>query len=165
MKSYANWGPEIADTTWQRIRALPLALRPNTPSSGRAETLAKWDALLADGKRIAAVGNSDAAHAHQAGPYCARFTRYEYCFRAVNTHLLDEPLSGDVADDKRRILAAIGRGRVGRLRSAHPTNGFVFTARGLDKGTMGDTVRREIGATLQAVAPALCTLRLIRLVR
>lgn len=170
MSSFANevvrkLGPEMDDTTWQRIRALPLALRPEHAVVGpEVETLAKWDALLTEGKRVAAVGNSDAHGTPiRLGPIVREIYPYEYCFRAVNTHLLlDEPLSGDVKDDKQRILEAIGRGAgwVG-YDLPHPTNGFLFSARGSGKGTMGDTVQREIGVTLQVIAPALCTLRLI----
>ena len=44
----------------------------------------------------------------------------------------------------------------------HPTKGFRFTGQGINKGIMGDEVRLDAGATLQAIAPVACHIRLIR---
>lgn len=171
MSSFANQvvrklGPDSADTTWNRLRALPLALRPgHTVVGPEPAVLEKWDELLAQGKRVAGVGNSDAhATPFKLGPITREIYPYEHCFRAVNTHLqLEDPLTGVLDNDKPRILQAIGRG-AGWIGYDLPrsTRGFRFSARGMERGTMGDTVRLEVGVTLQAVAPAPCTMRLIR---
>jgi hypothetical protein len=159
-------GDDVADTTWNKLRALPLAFRPEKHIvAPEPRTLAKWDELLAQGKRVAAVGNSDAHGTPiHLGPMIREIFPYEYLFRAVNTHLvLDKALSGEFSADKSLILNAIGKGAswIG-YDIPHPTEGFRFSARGLKKGTMGDEVELEVGATLQAVAPALCKMRMIR---
>lgn len=149
-----------------RISALRVALNPQKYVIGpRSDTLAKWDELLAQGKRIAAVGGSD-AHAFRLsmGPLTRTIFPYEFLFRAVNVHLLLETeLSGDLVHDKTLILSAIGQGNswVG-YDMAGPTNGFRFSGQGGSKGIMGHEVKLDIGATLQVLTPAKCHIRLIR---
>ncbi len=127
--------------------------------------LDKWDELLGQGKRVVAVGNSDAhATPMSLGPISRIVFPYEHCFRAVNTHLLiPEPLNGDLEHDKSLALNAIGNGNswVG-YDAAHPTNGFRFSGKGATAGIMGQEIEMDVGATLQAIAPALCRMRLIR---
>lgn len=145
--------------------ALPLGLNPQKYITGpEPETLAFWDQLLAEGKRVAAVGNSDAhATPMRFGPIRREIYPYEFLFRAVNTHLLlPEPLSKDVEAARGQILQAIGRGRswVG-YDMAHPTVDFRFTVQGEKRGTMGDEMFLGMGATLQIQAPAKCRMRVI----
>jgi hypothetical protein len=145
--------------------ALPMGLNPAKYITGpEPETLALWDQLLAEGRRVTAVGNSDAhATPMSFGPIHREIYPYEFLFRAVNTHLLlDEPLSGDVEEARGQILQAIGRGRswVG-YDMAHPTNGFRFTVQGTRRGTMGDEMPLGLGATLQIQAPAKCRIRVV----
>jgi hypothetical protein len=127
--------------------------------------LEKWDELLAQGKRVTAVGNSDAhGTLYPVGPWKRVIFPYEFLFRAVNTHLLlKEPLNGDLAHDKALILQAIGKGNswIG-YDMAHPTKGFRFTGQSLNKGIMGDEIKMDAGATLQVKAPANCYIRLVR---
>ena len=129
-------------------------------------TLAKWDELLAGGRRVVAIGGSDAhaLHMSMAGIRRVIFP-YEFHFRTVNTHvMLDDPLIGDVAEDKKAILAALKEGHcfVGYDLPA-PTRGFRFTAQGQD-GTaiMGDGIPARGGVTLQTKLPAEAQIRLLK---
>jgi predicted metal-dependent phosphoesterase TrpH len=130
-----------------------------------AKTLALWDELLAQGKRITAVGNSDAHGTHMSlGPFHRVIFPYEFLFRAVNTHLLlTKPLNGTLKHDKKLILEAIGNGRswVG-YDMARPTKGFRFSGQGINKGIVGDRIQLDAGATLQVLCPAKANIRLIR---
>lgn len=148
-----------------RVRVLPLALHPERYIVGpEPQVLTRWDELLAGGKRVAAIGNSDAhGTPMHLGPITREIFPYEFLFRAVNTHiLLREPLTGDVERDRASILGAIGRGNcwVG-YDMPHPTRGFRFSGHGINKGIAGDTVRLDAGATLQAMAPARAHIRLL----
>ena len=154
-------------TMWLgKLAAVQLALNPEkTVTMPEPETLALWDKLLAQGKRVVAIGNSDAHGTPMSfGPLTREIYPYEFLFRAVNTHfLLSEPLSGDLDTDRRRILRALGRGNVFvGYDMAHPTRGFRFSGKGRDQGIMGDRIKMDAGATLQAHAPAKATMRLIR---
>lgn len=149
-----------------RLTAVRVALNPEKYITfPEPETLALWDELLAQGKEVPVVGNSD-AHGSELGlgPLRRVIYPYEYLFRAVNTHLLlPEPLSGDVSRDKALILRAIGRGHSWVAYDLpHPTRGFRFSGHGLNKGHMGQRVQLGAGATLQASTPARANIRLIR---
>lgn len=136
-----------------------LALMPHP------QVLAKWDALLSEGRRVAAVGGSD-AHAIPVGlgPIRRVVYPYEFHFRAINTHVLtSEPLSGDLSSDRRLLTAALRRGSsfVGYDLPA-PTRGFRFTAQG-QKGSagMGDEISLGDGVTLQIRLPQPTECRLV----
>lgn len=148
-----------------KLSALPLVLHPEKYIVGpEAETLAKWDELLAQGKRIAAVGNSDAHGTPMSlGPITRFVFPYEFLFRAINTHvLIRQPLNGDLAHDKALILGAIGQGNSWvAYDMPAATKGFRFSGQGVGKGIMGDQIKMDVGATLQAIAPARCHMRLI----
>lgn len=146
--------------------AIPLALAPERYIDGpEPETLALWDTLLAQGKRIAAIGNADAHGTPMSvGPLTRIIYPYEYLFRAVNTHIVThEPLNGDAAHDRRLILDAVGHGRgwVG-YDLPHSTRGFAFSVSASEEGSLGDEVRLRAGATLQVRAPTKCNMRLVR---
>lgn len=160
----------LGNLRWQnhrlhQITAARIALNPAKYIVGpEPETLALWDELLAQGRRVAGIGNSDAHGTPMSlGPLKREIYPYAFLFRAVNTHLLlPQPLSGDLAHDKALLLRAIGRGNgwVG-YDLPHPTRGFRFTGHGADKGVMGDDVALEMGATLQVRTPARANIRLI----
>lgn len=129
------------------------------------EVLAKWDELLASGKKVVAIGNSD-AHAMSFTAYGLTRTvfPYEFLFRAVNTHLL---LQNRLSDDSVRAVGQIkhalkvGHCFVGYDLIASP-KGFSFI--GLSSGqkvVMGDTLILQDGATLQVKSPHQAKLRLI----
>lgn len=153
--------------TWLlKLTALRVALNPEKYVTGPdRRTLALWDELLAQGKSVTAVGNSDAHGTPMSlGPIKRIIYPYDYLFRAVNTHiLLPEPLTGDLAIDKKRVLRAIGKGNswVG-YDLPHPTRGFRFSGQGINKGMMGSQIKLDAGATLQVSAPTRANIRLIR---
>lgn len=130
------------------------------------DTLKKWDALLAEGKPVVAVGGSDA---HQLpgslGPLKRTLFPYEDHYRAVNTHLLlEKPLTGKVDADKKLIYQALAAGHafIGYDLPAS-TKGFNFTAHVDDKDVvMGDTVVKPRTATVQIRLPQATECHLIK---
>jgi hypothetical protein len=158
----SNFKGVLGSNKLQVVRA---AFNPEKHVVGpEPETLAKWDELLGQGRKVAAVGNSDAhGTTFHMGPLTRQIFPYEFLFRAVNTHLLlREELNGELVHDKKLILEAIGRGNswVG-YDMASPTKGFRFSGQSLTKGIMGDEIKLDAGATLQIRAPAKCRIRLI----
>jgi hypothetical protein len=129
-------------------------------------TLALWDKLLAAGGRVNVIGNSD-AHAipFRIGPFMREIFPYAYLFRCVNTHvLLDAPLSGALAHDKRLIFDALraGRGFIGYRQAGDP-RGFRFTASGgAASVTMGQNIALTANTRLIAHSPLDAEIRLIR---
>jgi hypothetical protein len=130
-------------------------------------TLARWDRLLEGGRRVVAIGGSDAHALHlRMGPLSRVIFPCEFHFRGVNTHvILARPLSGDAGLDKRLIHEALAAGRcfVGYDLPA-PTRGFRFTAQGRDNrlAIMGEEIPAQGGVTLQARLPGLGEIRLIK---
>lgn len=130
------------------------------------EALKKWDELTVSGRRVVAIGNSD-AHATTVNKFgrTAVIFPYEHCFRAVNTHLIaEEALNGNYEHDCGVIFDALRGGRcfVGYEAPA-PTRGFRFSAQG-DKTTamMGDEIGVGAGVTLQVSAPSRAEIRMLR---
>jgi hypothetical protein len=129
------------------------------------QALRLWDSLLLEGRRVAAIGNSD-AHGTMFG--FGRLRRavlpYETLFRCVNTHLmLDKPLTRDFEVDKRMLLDAlrIGRGFIG-YDMAGDTRGFRFTAgNGVDRAEMGGELRRTGMIRYRVQCPRAATIRLL----
>lgn len=121
------------------------------------ETLKRWDELLASGRRVVAVGGSD-AHAIPArlGPLRRTLFPYAFHFRAVNTHVLvPRPLNGNAFEDSRMILEALAQGHafIGYDLPAS-TRGFRFTAQGMEKtACMGDEISAQNGVTFQIKLP------------
>lgn len=171
MSSFKNAVADRIDASrWKNklvglLIALQMTLNPERYVTGPdAATLALWDNFLQKGLRITAVGNSDAhGTPMNLGPLHREVFPYEFLFRSVNTHvLLPNPLSGDLNQDKRMLLRAIGRGNswVG-YDLPGSTADFRFTAQGVRKGIMGDEIPFGMGATLQVRAPGRCRIRLI----
>ncbi|MCS7054806.1 MAG: CehA/McbA family metallohydrolase [Thermoflexales bacterium] len=152
-----------------RLRSRPAALFgvlfPSLVIRGPFKaTLRKWDELMADGRRVVAIGNADAHGTPvRIGPLRKVIFPYEYLFRCVNTHLLIErPLTQDVAQDKRMIYDALQAGRCFIAYDlAGRAHGFTFTARSsAAQATMGSELHRH-GATrfeVQCPAPGWITL-------
>lgn len=130
------------------------------------EVLERWDSLLAQGKKVVAVGGSD-AHALKikVGPIRREIYPYQFHFRTINTHLLTPaPLSGDLAADRKMIYQAFQRGHcfIGYDYPA-TTRGFRFTAQGSNgMAWMGDTLELDGAATLQVRLPFITECRLIK---
>ncbi|HBY07144.1 MAG TPA: hypothetical protein DEH22_04920 [Chloroflexi bacterium] len=131
-----------------------------------AAALQKWDELLNQGRRVVAIGGSD-AHALRGslGPFKRTLFPYEFHFKAINTHIqTSEPLSGDLETDRRLVLEAFKKGRVfiGYDLPA-PTRGFNFRAQGLNsKVTMGEEISSKNGVTLQIRLPQRAEFRLLK---
>jgi hypothetical protein len=129
-------------------------------------TVQRWDALLAEGRKVVAIGGSD-AHAMKLhlGPLGRIIFPYEFHFRGINTHvILLEPLVGEAGADRRSIYSALGAGRcfIGYDLPAS-TRGFRFTAQGREgTAAMGEEITARGGVTLQAWLPAPGTIRLIK---
>ena len=130
------------------------------------ESLKKWDELTRGGKRMVAVGGSDAHRLKiHKGPLQRTIYPYEFHFRSVNNHLLlPEKLSGDVIQDQRTLLNAFRSGHafVGYDLPAS-TRGFRFTAQGRDQNViMGDEINLNNGITFQIRLPFANPCRLIK---
>lgn len=148
------------------VTALRMTLHPERYMAGAdPRTLALWDEFLAQGLRIAAIGNSDAhGTPMRLGPIRREIYPYDFLFRAVNTHVLtNEPLNGDIEHDRALLFRAAGRGHswVGYDMAA-PADGFRFTVQGERRGIVGDEMPFGAGATLQISAPSRCRIRVIR---
>jgi len=130
------------------------------------ETLALWDRLLATGRRVVAVGGSD-AHAlpKRLGPLRKTIFPYAFHFKGVNTHLmLPQALTGDFAQDRQMLLDALrdGHAFIGMDQQIN-TRGFRFTAHGKeDTAGMGDEIPARGGVTLQVRLPHSAECRLIK---
>jgi hypothetical protein len=121
--------------------------------------LLKWGELLSTGKKVVAIGGSD-AHSHRMhlGPLQRTVFPYEFHFRAINTHvLLPRPLGADAAADTSMLLEALGKGHcfIGYDLPAS-TRGFRFTGSGLGASAeMGDELSIRGGVTLQIRLPRI----------
>ena len=120
-------------------------------------TLQKWDELLSDGKKVYAVGGSD-AHAldfHKGFFHKAIFP-YDFHFSAINNHILvQDDLSGEVERDARQVYSALKNGcsYVGYDLPA-PTRGFTFTLETEDQvAQMGESVQLVHGGTIRIHTP------------
>lgn len=152
------------------LRSIPEAVFysyfPTMSSKGPfPEALRRWDRLLSSGRQIVAIGGSD-AHAFpvQYGPLKRIVFPYEFLFRTVNTHVLtEEPLSGEMAKDRKILFQAIRQGHcfVG-YDLAEATKGFRFSAQGDNQvAIMGDIIQPRYGITLQVKTPRKTSFRLI----
>ncbi len=148
------------------VHALYYAFNPQRIAIGPpAETLRKWDEQLSAGRRLVAVGGSD-AHAlkKQIGPLKRTIFPYEFHFQGVNTHLLlEEALTGDLPHDREQIYQAMRHGRAFVAYDLPAsTKGFSFSAHGYGRtATMGDTISTRLGVTIQIRLPHEAECRLI----
>jgi hypothetical protein len=129
-------------------------------------TLEKWDELLADGNRVAAIGGADAhGKTYSIGPLSRVVFPYDFLFQCVNTHVLtDVPFSGELAHDKALIYAALRAGRtwVGYDLPAS-TSGFRFQARSVaNEALMGEELVRTGATVFEIETPEPADIRLIR---
>ena len=121
------------------------------------ETLQIWDRLTASGRKVVAVGGSD-AHAMNAklGPIKRTLFPYQFHFKSVNTHLLlPTELTGDFEVDQDLIYQALRQGHafIG-YDLPFPTTGFRFNAiSGTGKASMGDEISLEDNSALEISIP------------
>jgi hypothetical protein len=130
------------------------------------ETVERWNDLMSNGKRIVAIGGSD-AHAldMHMGPIHRVIFPYDFHFKTVNTHVfIPEPLTGDVLADKKMIYEAIENGHCFVAYDLPaPTRGFVFRAKGLvHSAIMGDEIPAKGGVTLHIHLPTKADISLIK---
>jgi PHP domain len=141
-----------------KLHAIFYAYNPSRIAQGPSEeTLRKWDELLREGRRVVAIGGSD-AHALPArlGPLRRTLFPYEYHFRTVNTHiLLPRPPSGDANEDSNMIVDALRQGHVFVANDdLAPAHGFRASAHGKSGVVgMGDLLPSEGGVTIQIRLP------------
>jgi hypothetical protein len=158
---------ELKSVIHNSLEALFYALFPEQVARGpEAQVLLQWDNLLASGRKVVAIGGSDAHMLKkQMGPFRATIFPYSFHFKCINTHLFTpQPLSGDLAADRRMVYQALRRGNcfVGYDLPA-PTRGFRFSAQTASgNAMMGDVIILEGSATLQARLPLETECRLIR---
>jgi hypothetical protein len=121
------------------------------------KAIAKWDELLAEGRRVAAIGGSDShGHGYKLGPLHKTVFPYAYLFRAVNMHLLLDTVTGDADADGRAITSALRNGR-GWVAYDLPlgTRGFRFWAEADQRwASMGEDIPLATGPILKASFPA-----------
>ena len=121
------------------------------------EVVSRWDGYLNAGKKLVAIGGSD-AHELQMhlGPFTRKVYPYEYHFRAINNHvLLPNGLTGDLKTDKSAIFQALGDGNlfIG-YDLPYPTDGFRFTAQNQTGSvSMGQEIDSKGGVTFQIHLP------------
>jgi hypothetical protein len=156
----------------RQLRTIPRALLgaylpPWSIIAPFPETLARWDALLASGRKVVAIGNSD-AHAMRFTLYKVLHRTvfpYDHLFSAVNTHLLvDRPLDRDVDRARAQLYQALINGHcfVG-YDLIGSTRDFTFTAASGDRqAIMGETLLLASEATLRVASPLPAKLRLLK---
>jgi hypothetical protein len=162
-----NGFSELKSVIKGKLSALFLAFFPQyVAHQPFQEVLRKWDQFLSEGRRIVAIGGSD-AHALRlhAGPLHRIVYPYEFHFQAINTHILTpEPLNGELKRDKGIIYQALEQGHafVG-YDLPSPTFGFRFTAQTENqRGIMGDELKLRNGATFQIRLPEAQEVHLLR---
>jgi len=158
---------ELKSLLTNKLQALYYILNPSQIARGPfSQVLQRWDALHQTGKRVVAIGGSDAhaIHAH-LGPIHRTVFPYSYHFKCINTHILvPDPLSGESDFDRRTVLRALSRGNafIGYDLPA-PTNGFRFTAQAYGQScVMGDQIHIRDGVTLQIRLPFINECHLLR---
>jgi hypothetical protein len=147
---------------WQ---SLLFALWPKLAISGPfPETLARWDALNADGP-VMGLGGVDAhATTYSLGPLQRQVFGYAHLFRALRMHLLlEEEWTRDVAHDAGLVYAALAAGRGFLAYDAlAPARGFTFTAQQREAAAVcGQSLPAGRGTRFRIQTPAPAHLRLI----
>ena len=130
------------------------------------EHLRKWDELLAEGKKVVAVGGAD-AHAliRKAGPFQRSIYPYEFHFRGITTHLITpHPLSNELETDRKMIYEAFSAGHCFVAYDLPgSTRGFNFNAQGRDGNAgMGDEIALGNSVTLNIKLPQIAECKLLK---
>jgi len=162
-----NYMSEFKAHLTSRAQAIRVAFNPDQYISGPfPETLALWDRLLREGKKVKIIGGADAhGTRYSMGPLSRELFPYDYLFRCINTHILTpRPLNGDFDHDRLQILYALRDGHcwVG-YDLIGSTKGFRFSAQGHNTSViMGGQARLGHGVTLQIASPQIAHIRLIK---
>jgi len=157
---------ELKERVHSKMHGVFYAFFPHLIAQGPPPAaLKKWDELLQVGRRVVAVGGSD-AHALPMNLGILRriLFPYEFHFKGVNTHLLVEnSLTGDLISDRRLVMDAFRQGHafIGYDLPA-PTRGFRFYAQGRERqAIMGDEIELYQSVTFQIRLPMPAECRLI----
>ncbi|MCO6450651.1 MAG: CehA/McbA family metallohydrolase [Caldilineales bacterium] len=161
-----NFMSEFRPFATSKPRAILVGYFPQYFTTGPyPEMLTKWDELLQQRPTVA-IGGSDAhANIFNIGPIRREFLNYDYCFSAVNTHILTaKPFSGDYRHDRTLVYEALAAGRCWvAYDKLAPTEGFRFGASGDSQWT---TIGRQIdGDELVRFDVSLPQRGLIKLIR
>jgi len=127
-----NYMSEFKSLLSGKTKAVAAAFSPDRfITAPFPETLTHWDSLLNAGRKIVAIGGSDAhAQSYSMGPVTRVVFPYKDLFGAVRTHILtDKVLSEDVPTAKLQVLNALKSGHC-FVAYDHigDTTGFSFTA-------------------------------------
>ncbi|MEQ8176429.1 MAG: CehA/McbA family metallohydrolase [Syntrophomonadaceae bacterium] len=148
-----NYLSQWRDGLTSIFKALYLTyINPHQPTKDGPdrETMARWDRLLQE-RMVVGIGCSD-AHAIiiKRGPLKAVISDYCASFRCINTHvLLEQPLTGDVKQDKGMIYKALQAGRCFfSYDFFRDPAGFRFYGNSYDKIAQMGEVIEAAGATL-----------------
>jgi hypothetical protein len=162
-----NGFSELKTVAKGKLDAIFYAFFPEfIPHGPLLKTLNIWDNLLRKGRRVVAVGGSDAHAQHMSmGLLHKTIFPYEYHFSTINTHTFTPTaLSGDLALDRKMIFEALAAGHcfIGYDLPA-PTRGFHFSAQSREVSViMGDEIASQGAVTLQARFPSKAEIRLIK---
>ncbi len=162
-----NYMSEFKSHLSSQSAAIRAAFNPDRFISGPfPESLALWDRLLREGKRVRAIGGADAhGTRYSMGPVSRVLFPYDYLFRCINTHIITNgPLSGHMDQDKSKVLFALQEGNafIGYDLPAS-THGFRFSAQGHNTfAMMGGRIRLGHGITIQIATPQIADVRLIK---
>ncbi|NOX61294.1 MAG: CehA/McbA family metallohydrolase [Chloroflexi bacterium] len=161
-----NFMSEFRPYVTSKRMAIVMAFFPQLFSTGPyPEMLAKWDEWL-QRRPTVAIGGSDAhARVFNLGVLRRRFLPYEYCFRAVNMHILTpEPFQKNLARDREMLYEALSVGRCWLgYDMLHATEGFRFVAHSAHRvHHMGDQISLDGPVIFEITTPATAHIRLIR---
>lgn len=162
-----NWISEWAGTCtnpWRTLRALldwRFAARGPAPLA-----LKTWD-KLGQNRRLVGIGGVD-AHGIKKRFLGVDLVVHPYArsFRTVRTHLLlQEPLTGEVAQDRIKVMGALREGRcyIANWLEGDPT-GFAFSAAIAGEGwaSMGEECPWVDGTSLAVRAPVRGQIRILK---
>jgi hypothetical protein len=162
-----NGFSELKTVASGKLDAIFYAFFPEfIPHGPLPRTLAIWDNLLRQGRRVVAIGGTDAHAQHKTmGPLHKTVFPYEYHFSTINTHILTPaPLTGNLVQDRKMVFEALAAGHcfIGYDLPAS-TRGFNFSAQSRKQSVgMGDEISLNGAVTLQARFPARAEINLIR---
>jgi hypothetical protein len=162
-----NGFSELKTVAKGKLDAIVCAFFPEIiPHGPLLKTLRIWDDLLSKGRRVVAVGGSDAHAQHKVmGPLDKTIFPYEYHFLTITTHIFTPaPLTGNLTQDRKMVFESLAAGHcfIGYDLPA-PTHGFQFSAQSREfSGIMGDEIHSLGTVTLQAKFPSRAEIRLIK---
>jgi len=162
-----NYMSRFKDHIQTRRDAVRGIFRPEEVVIGPSPlTLALWDELLSENRKVVGIGNADAhGTVYHFGPITHTVFTYDFLFSSVNTHLLTKsPLNGDLEHDRLQLYQALRQGRafIG-YDIPGSTRGFRYSGQGQNVSVvMGESIRLGHGVTLQALAPARSHIKIIR---